>query len=305
MANPKQIIAVVGGTGGQGGGVVCALLESGDFTVRVLTRDVESEKARALAKQGCQVVAADLTKPDTLTAACDGAYGVFLVTNFWDPGTGHKEAEQGKAAVRAIKAAGVKHLVWSTLPNSKAISGGKYGVEHFTGKALVDDEVKAAGFEYTTFVEAPMYFQNLTGMMAPQPLPDGGKGWAVPMDPAKKCIHAGDVGELGKLVAAAFARPKELGGGQYASMTAETLSWNDIVSTLNALGHELRVVRVPNEVYDGFYPPVSKEMREMMNYWEDYTYFGPDAETKISLANRVVSGGYTKFSDWARAHMKP
>ncbi|HMR80141.1 MAG TPA: NmrA family NAD(P)-binding protein, partial [Polyangiaceae bacterium] len=163
----------------------------------------------------------------------------------------------------------------------------------------------SAGFEHTSFVEAPMYFQNLTSMMAPQALPDGGKGWAVPMDPAKKCIHMGDVGELGKLVAAAFEKPSELGNGQYASMTAETLSWNDVVTTLNGLGHNLKVVQVPNEVYDGFYPPVSHEMREMMNYWEDYSYFGPDAEKKIALANRAVPGGYTKFADWARKNMTP
>lgn len=304
MSTSKKVIAVVGGTGGQGGGVVRALLQSGKFQVRVLTRNPEGEKAQALAKQGCEVVAADLTKPDTLKAACAGAHGAFLVTNFWDPGTGEKEAEQGKAAVAAIKAAGVKHLVWSTLPNSKALSGGKLEVIHFTGKALVDDAVKAAGFEHTTFVEAPMYFQNFLSMMAPQPLPGGGKGWAVPMDPANKGIHAGDVDELGKVVLAAFERPEEFGGGQYLSMTEETLSWNDIVATLNALGHDLSVVRVPNEAYDGFYPG-AKEMREMMNYWEEFTYFGPEAEAKIALAHRAVPGGFTKFADWAREHMKP
>ena len=118
------------------------------------------------------MVQGDLSKPETLPPAFAGAYGAFVVTNFWDPGTGESETAQGTLAVKAAKAAGVHHLVWSTLPNCQEISHGKYEVIHFTGKALVDAEVKAAAFPSYTFVETPMYFQNFLGMMAPQPLGD-------------------------------------------------------------------------------------------------------------------------------------
>src|SRR5258706_6936196 len=154
LYNNKKIIAVIGATGQQGGAVVRALQASGEFKVRALARN--PDKHRPLADE---VVKADLDRPETLEAAFKGAYGVFLVTNFREKGT--DELKQATAAVRAGKDAGVKHFVWSTLPNVEEISGGKFHVPHFTGKARIDSIVKAAGFASHTFVIAPFYFQNL------------------------------------------------------------------------------------------------------------------------------------------------
>src|SRR3954447_24756805 len=148
--NEKKVIAVVGATGQQGGGVVRALQASGQFKVRALTRN--PGKHRELADE---VVEANLDRQETLKAAFEGVYGVFLVTNFWEEGT--DELKQATAAVRAAKDAGVKHLIWSTLPNVEAISGGKFHVPHFTGKAKIDRIVKEAGFAHHTFVIAPSY----------------------------------------------------------------------------------------------------------------------------------------------------
>ena len=156
-SNDKKLIAVIGATGQQGGGVVRALQASGQFKVRALTRN--PGKHRELADE---VVEADLDRPETLKAAFEGAHGVFLVTNFREQGT--DELKQATAAVRAAKDAGVKHFVWSTLPNVEAISGGKFDVPHFTGKAKIDRIVKEAGFPHHTFVIAPCYYQNLVGL---------------------------------------------------------------------------------------------------------------------------------------------
>src|SRR6266705_6455190 len=127
----KKMIAVVGATGQQGGGVVGALQADKQFKVRALTRNPAKH-----GELGDEVIQADLTRPETLRAAFEGTYGVFLVTNPW--GEGVNEVEQASAAVRAAKDAGVKHFVWSTLPDVEAISGGKFHVPHFTGKAKVD-----------------------------------------------------------------------------------------------------------------------------------------------------------------------
>src|SRR3954468_7560457 len=112
--NGRRLIAVVGATGKQGGAVVRALQASGQFNVRALSRD--PIKHRELANE---VVEADLNRPETLKAAFEGAHGVFLVTNFFDE-KGADEFTQATAAVRAAKEAGVKHLIWSTLPNVEA-----------------------------------------------------------------------------------------------------------------------------------------------------------------------------------------
>ena len=301
----QSMIAVMGATGTQGSGVVAELLARGQFRVRVLTRNPKSEKAQVLQAKGCEVVQADLTKPESLEPAFAGAYGAFLVTNFWDPGTMASETAQGTLAVKAAKAAGLQHVVWSTLPHCKEISGGKYEVIHFTGKALVDAEVKAAAFRYYTFVEAPMYFQNFLGMMAPQPLPDGRTGWTIPMSPTTKGLHVGDPTELGRVVARALEQPDAVGHGQHLAQASETTSWQEIIDTLNAQGHNFGLNQVPNEVYDALPFPGAQELREMMNYFEEYTYFGPDADAKLALTRKLCPEGFTPFAQWASNTMKP
>jgi len=174
--NDRRLIAVIGASGKQGGAVVRALQASDRFKVRALTRNPGAH--RDLAEQ---VVAADLDRPETLKAAFEGAHGVFLVTNFWEHGT--DEVKQATAAVRAAKDAGVKHFIWSTLPDVEAIGGGKFNAPHFTGKAKVDRIVEKAGFANHTFVIAPFFYQNLVGPLGgPQKQADGSVGWALPID---------------------------------------------------------------------------------------------------------------------------
>src|SRR4029077_12330421 len=210
----KKLIAVVGATGQQGGAVVRALQAGNQFKVRALTRN--PPKHRELADE---VVQADLNRPETLKPAFAGAHGVFLVTNFQEHGAG--ELKQATAAIRAAKDAGVKHFVWSTLPNVEAISGAKFHVPHFTGKAKIDRIVKEAGFELHSFVIAPTYYQGLVGPLVLQKQADGSVGWALPLDPAVHCLHMGDISELGNIVAGAFAHPDEAGHGEYLPLVGD------------------------------------------------------------------------------------
>jgi uncharacterized protein YbjT (DUF2867 family) len=299
----KQVVAVLGGTGLQGGGVVDALMGAGKFAVRVASRNPASDAARALAARGVEVIKADLLDPRSLRSAFEGAYGAFVVTNFWDPAQMPRETEIGTAAVQAARTAGVKHLIWSTLADCEKLTGGRLKVVHFTGKARVDAAVRAAGFPRYTFVMAPMYFQNFLTMMTPQPLPNGGRGWAVPIDPAARVMHAGDATEVGRAVAAAFAAGDQLPDGSHLAVCGGVYSFNDFVGTLNAQGHKLQVLQVPPAVYDDFYPG-ARELREMFQYYVEHTYFGPEHEPYIAAANTLVPGGFTNFADWAREHMK-
>ena len=98
-------------------------------------------------------------------------------------------------------------------------------------------------------------------------------------------------------MAAAFDAGAELENGSYLAACGGTYSWDDFVATLNALGHDVRVVRVAPEVFDDFFPG-AKELREMFQYFEAHTYFGPDAQTAIAAANALVPSGFTAFSEW-------
>jgi uncharacterized protein YbjT (DUF2867 family) len=293
-SNDRKLIAVIGATGQQGGGVVRALQASGQFKVRALSRN--PGKHRQLAEE---VVQADLDRPETLNAAFAGADGVFLVTNFWEAGT--DEFKQATAAVRAAKDAGVKHFIWSTLPDVEAISGGKFKVPHFTGKAKIDRIVNEAGFVHHTFVIAPFFYQNLVGVMAPQKQADGSVGWALPLDPELRCIHMGDVRELGNLVAGAFVHLDEAGNGEYLPLVGDFLSFKQIVDTLNRQGHEFSFKQVPREVFASFFPGAA-EIAEMLSYFQAHTYLGSDSRDRIALANKIAGRQPTNFSAWARVN---
>jgi uncharacterized protein YbjT (DUF2867 family) len=293
-SNNKKLIAVIGATGQQGGGVVRALQASSQFKVRALSRN--PGKHRELADE---VVEADLNRPETLQPAFAGAHGVFLVTSSSLEGT--DEFAQGTAAVRAAKAAGVKHFIWSTLPDVKAISGGKFDVPHFTNKAKVDRVVTEAGFANHTFVIAPFFYQNLAGAMAPQQQADGSMGWALPLDPSVRCIHMGDIRELGTIVAEAFAHPDQAGHGEYLPLVGDFMSFNEIVDVLNRQGHNFSFTQVPAGVFATLFPGAG-EIAAMLRYFEAHTYLGSDSSDRIALANKIAGRQPTKFATWAEVN---
>jgi uncharacterized protein YbjT (DUF2867 family) len=291
LSNNEKLIAVIGATGQQGGGVVRALQARGQFKVRALTRD--PDKHRELAEE---VVEADLDKPETLKAAFEGAHGVFLVTTSSLEGT--DELKQGTAAAKAASDAGVKHVVWSTLPDVEAISSGRFNVPHFTNKAKVDRIVRDAGFANHTFVIAPFFYQNLAGAMAPQRQADGSMGWALPLDPSVRCIHMGDIRELGTIVAGAFAHPDQAGHGEYLPLVGDFMSFNEIVDVLNRQGHNFSFTQVPADVFATFFPGAA-EIAAMLRYFEAHTYLGSDLSDQIDLANKIAGREPTRFSTWA------
>ena len=300
----KQIVTVIGSTGAQGGGVVRALLDQQDWQVRAVTRNARSQAALRLAELGCEIAEADLNTPATLFKALQGAYGVFAVTNFWDRATRMGELEQGKNLVHAAQEAGVQHFIWSTLPDYEVLSGGRYTVPHFTSKARVDAEVKAAEFPYHTFVEAPFYFQNFLTIHAPRKTPDGHELWRYPADKDKCRFPCGDINELGKIVAAALNQPEKAGNGQYLALASDYLCWQELVDILNTQGHKLDYERVSAEEYDSFFPS-AVEFRHMMSFWEENHYFGPDGTHKIALANSLIENKLTRFAEWANTHIPP
>lgn len=291
----KKIIAVVGATGLQGKGVVNALVNSGTFKVRAVTRNPDAYKGKAHeVKQG------DLTNIESLTKAFEGAHGVFVVTNFWE---GANELEQGKIAVEAAKNAHVNHFIWSTLPNVEEISKNKFHVPHFTGKALVDKIVKEAGFQNYTFVQPPFYFQNLTGQLGAQTQQDGSLGWALPVDPSKKVIHMADINDLGKVVAGAFLNPEKVGKGSYLSLAADRYSFNDILTAFKANGKEYSFTHIPSEVFSKFPFQGADELAQMFSYFEESTYMGPNSEAKLQLAKEVSTDSYTTLNEWIKQNV--
>src|SRR5215469_4101629 len=167
----KKVIAVMGATGSQGGGLVRAIQndKAGDFTARALTRDVNSDKAKELAALGAEVVQADLDDAASVNKAFEGAHGAYCVTFFWAHFSPEKESAQAATMAKAAKQAGLKHVIWSTLEDTRKwiplsdnrmpTLKGKYKVPHFDGKGSSDHYFTDLGVP-TTFLLTSFYWDN-------------------------------------------------------------------------------------------------------------------------------------------------
>jgi uncharacterized protein YbjT (DUF2867 family) len=291
----KKIIAVTGATGAQGMGIVNALVKEGSFKVRAITRHPEKYSGK-----GDEVIFGDLNNVQSLKDAFKNAYGVFVVTNFWES---PDEMTQGKNGVDAARATGIKHYVWSTLPDVEFISNGEFEVPHFTNKSKVDNLVRSAGFKYYTFVQPPFYFQNFIHLMAPQPKPDGSTGWALPIDPTKKIFHMSDINDLGKVVTGVFLQPEKAGKGEYVSLATELNSFNDIMNAYKANGNAYSFTQVPAQVFSSFFEG-AKEVADMLGYFEKYTYMGPHSKPQIELAKEIATQKFVSFRKWLSKQSK-
>jgi len=279
MSNGK-IIAVIGATGAQGGGLVRAILDdpSGGFAARAITRDVSSEKARELAKLGAEVVAGDVDDPASLEKAFAGAYGAFCVTFFWAHFSPEKELAEAAAMAQAAKKAGVQHVIWSTLEDTRQwvpVSDdrmptlmGKYKVPHFDSKGEANHLFTVAGVP-TTFLLTSFYWDNLIHFgMGPKKGPDGTLLFTLPMDDKKlPGIAAEDIGR------SAYGIFKA--GGEYVGKTVgiagEHLTGAQMAAGLTrALGREVRHNAVSPEAFRGFGFPGAEDLGNMFQVKRDF-----------------------------------
>uniref|UniRef100_A0A8D2BDF8 NmrA-like family domain-containing protein 1 n=1 Tax=Sciurus vulgaris TaxID=55149 RepID=A0A8D2BDF8_SCIVU len=251
-------------TGAQGGSVAKALLESKHFAVRALTRDVTRPKALELQGLGAEVVKGDLNDKASVEAALKGAYGAFVVTNFWEHFSKDKEVCQvgtsctvfppGKLVADTAKRLGLKHMVYSGLENVEQLSGGKLHVPHFDGKGEVEDVHLAA------------YFENFLTSWKPAKAPDGNYyTLALPMGDVP--MDGISVADIGAAVSSIFNSPEEfIGKAQYA----------DVLS--KSLGKDVRDAKITPEAYEKLGFPATKELADMCRFYQ----MKPERDVKLT-----------------------
>jgi uncharacterized protein YbjT (DUF2867 family) len=221
MAQDK-IIAIVGATGAQGGGLARAILDDPDspFRARAITRNAGSDKAQELARRGAEVVEADLDDPESLKRAFAGAHGAYCVTNFWEHFSPGKEVAQAVNMAEAARAAGLAHVIWSTLEDTRQwvplddtrmpTLMEKYKVPHFDGKGEANREFTNRGVP-TTFLLTSFYWDNLIQFgMGPRKGPDGVFAITFPMGDRR--LPGIAVEDIGKCAYGIFRRGARLRG---------------------------------------------------------------------------------------------
>ena len=307
----KKVIAVVGATGAQGGGLVRAILADKDsrFMARAITRNVNSDKAKALAASGAEVVAANVDDEASLRRAFEGAYGAFCVTFFWDHFSVEREQAEAAAMARAAKAAGVQHVIWSTLDDTRKFIPlddprmptlhGKYKVPHFDGKGEADQYFRDAGVP-TTFLLTVFYWDNFIHFGAgPKAGPDGTLALTMPMGDKKLPSMAAE--DIGKCAYGIFQRPDLIGrtvGIAGGHLTGEQMA----TGMSKALGVPVRYTDVPPDVYRSFGFPGADDMGNMFQFKRDFNEYYCNSRS-IEFA-RSLNPALQSYEQWLAANAK-
>ena len=302
----KKIIAVMGATGSQGGGLVRAIMDdpSGGFTARALTRDANSDKAQNLAKLGAEVVAADVDDVESLKQAFTGAYGVYCVTFFWEHFSPEKELAHAQAMAEAAKHAGTEHVIWSTLEDTRKwvplnddrmpTLMEKYKVPHFDAKGEANHLFVDAGVP-TTFLLTCFYWDNLIYFgMGPKKGPDGKLGITFPMGDKK--LPGITAEDIGKCAYGIFKKGEEF-IGKTVGLAGEHLTGAQMAEALTkVLGQEVGYNDVPPEVYRGFGFPGAEDLGNMFQFKRDFEQDFCTARN-IDVA-RSLNPSLLTFAEW-------
>jgi len=309
MTTSKRI-AVFGATGAQGGGLARAILDDpdGGFSLRAITRNVDSTKAREFAAAGAEVMAADLDDAASVERAMQGAYGAYCLTNFWEHFSPEKELSQARNLAQAAKAAGVQHVIWSTLEDTRKkvplddarmpTLMGHYKVPHFDAKGEAEAFFRETGVP-TTFLLTSFYWDNLIHFgMEPKADPDGVLQFVLPMDDARLPGIAAE--DIGRSAYGIFkAGPAMI--GKTIGIAGEHLSGAEMASALGAaLGREVRHAAVTPAQYRAFGFPGADDLGNMFQYKRDFEadFRAPrDVEATRRLNPRLQS-----FAQWLQAN---
>jgi uncharacterized protein YbjT (DUF2867 family) len=276
----KKIIAVAGATGAQGGGLVRAILRdpNGGFAARALTRDPNSDKARELAKQGAEVVKADIDDLDSLKKAFAGAYGAYCVTFYWAHFSPEKEIEEASAMAQAAKYAALQHVIWSTLEDTRkwmSLSDnrmptlqGKYKVPHFDGKGEADHFFTDLGLP-VTFLVTSFYWDNMIYFgLGPKKGPDGKLAITFPMGDKKLPGMAAE--DIGGCAYGIFKKGKEYIGKRVGIAGGMLTGAQMAEAMTRVLGREIRYNEVAPDVYRGFGFPGADDLGNMFQVKRDF-----------------------------------
>jgi uncharacterized protein YbjT (DUF2867 family) len=306
----KKIIAVLGATGAQGGGLVRAILAdpAGGFAARAITRNVNSEKAKALAKDGAEVVAADVDNVESLKKAFHGAYGAYCVTFFWDHFSPEKEMAEVRAMAEAAKSERLQHVIWSTLEDTRKwvpltddrmpTLQGKYKVPHFDAKGESNNAFSEAGVP-TTFLLTSFYWDNFIHFgMGPKPGPDGKLAITLPMGDKKLPGIAAE--DIGKAAYGIFKKGHEF-IGKTVGIAGEHLTGAQMAASFSkAFGKEVAYNSVPPEVYRSFGFPGADDLGNMFQFKRDFEeYFCGARNLQFS---RSLNPKLQTFDQWLAAN---
>jgi uncharacterized protein YbjT (DUF2867 family) len=306
------VIAVVGATGAQGGGLARAILNdpASAYSVRALVRDPSSEKAQALARAGAELVQVDIDDERGLRRALQGAYGAFFVTFYWSHFSPEREKAEAAIMARAARAAGLQHVIWSTLEDTREFVPlddprmptlmGHYKVPHFDAKGESNRLFTEHGVP-TTFLLTSGYWENLIHFgWGPKRTAEGRLAVVFPI--ADKKIPWVGAEDIGKCAYGIFKAGTEM-IGKTVGVSGEHLNGDEIAAGLSrALGEPVAYVAVQPEEYRAFGFPGADDLGNMFQFKRDFNE-RYRAARDVNEARRL-NPALQRFDDWLHDNAK-
>jgi uncharacterized protein YbjT (DUF2867 family) len=282
-------ILIIGATGAQGGSVARHMLQ-GEFQVKCITRNPQSEAAKQLAVLGAEIVAGDLSDKASLLNAMADCQLVFGVTNFWEHFD--QELHHGKNLIDAVAESKIEHFVLSTLPSSEKLSGGTLSVPHFKTKAAMELYCKTKkGLNYT-FVHPAFYFENFLSFFPPQP--SGGGAFSFGFPQGNTPLAGIAIEDLGGIVKAVFEQPETYIGKTVGAVSEDIPCDSYALQMSEALGVKVMYNDIPRDVFASFGFPGADDLATMFTL------------NKLHITNRQsekeeshrLFPGLKSFSQW-------
>ena len=302
---PKSLLVIFGATGNQGFSTAHSILTSPTlsttYSVRALTRSPSSPKAQTLASLGAEIHHVDLDDPSTLAPALKGAHTVFaLTTTTYDGATWDAETRQGRALVDEAVAQGVQHIIWSSLPSPRWISGGKLKeAVHFDVKFELETYIRGLPVKSSFFAPAS-FMQNFLSNQRPREAGDGTFVLALPM-PGSTVWPLIDIRDTGAWVCAMLEGPGAFEGRMVCA--AEGLyTVDEIVATMSKVsGKVVRHVEVGDEEFKGYLPEATRGMlTDMFLFVRDYGYYGAETEREVRWGKERAIGKVTGLEEFLK-----
>ncbi|NII27192.1 NmrA/HSCARG family protein [Pseudoflavitalea sp. X16] len=287
----RKIILVTGATGAQGGSIANALLQNKKFTIRILTRNVQSDSAKALQQAGAEIAAGDFDNIESLQQALKDVYGVFGVTNFWE----HfgKEYQQGKNLIDAVKQAGIQHFVYSSLPDYNKLSGGRLPVPHCDMKAALKEYTKEMQLP-ATFVEIAFYYENFFSFFQLQKDEHDRFYFGFPQGDTKLSMVS--VEDFGTVVASIFDHPQEY-MGRTVGVVGEDLTCAEYAQIFSkVLERDVYFNYIPRDTYAAF---GFSGAEELANMFEVQRLYIPQRQLDL-IESYGLNPSMQRFESWVR-----
>ena len=282
MDKSKDLVLVTGATGKQGGAVAHELLQKG-YKVRAMTRQPESDAARALAKAGAEVVSGDLDDEKSIAKALSGAWGAFAVQNTWEHGV-EKEEVQGKRFAKAAKDAGIRHVVYTSVASAHR----KTGIPHFENKWRIEETKRGLGLPSFTILRPVFFMENLLSPGFLPAIQQGRLEVALEPDTPLQMIAVRDIGKHGLR---AFEKHTELNGKAY-DLAGDELTMPQVAEVLSqVIGHKVDFVQSRIEDVRKF----SEDYAIMLEWFDRVGY-----DVDIPRLEKETGIQGTRFREWAQ-----